>query len=129
MAKVKKLKDRLFDARPDRLDLRDFPYRPPLRSLPHEYPEPARLKQDFPRYAADRMVLDQGKEGACTGFGLAGVVNYLRWMAVQDSAPKRRKTAPPPKVSPRMLYHLARFYDEWPGEDYDGSSCRGALKG
>ena len=27
-----------------------------------------------------------------------------------------------------MLYHLARFYDEWPGEDYDGSSCRGALK-
>ena len=28
-----------------------------------------------------------------------------------------------------MLYHLARFYDEWPGEDYDGSSCRGALKG
>ena len=129
MAKVKKLKDRLLDARPDRLDLRDFPYRPPLRSLPHEYPEPARLKQDFPRYAADKMVLDQGQEGACTGFGLAGVVNYLRWTAAQESAPKRRKAAPPPKVSPRMLYHLARFYDEWPGEDYDGSSCRGALKG
>jgi hypothetical protein len=32
-------------------------------------------------------------------------------------------------VSPRMLYHLAQFYDEWPGEDYSGSSCRGALKG
>ena len=27
-----------------------------------------------------------------------------------------------------MLYHLARFYDEWPGEDYEGSSCRGAMK-
>jgi hypothetical protein len=26
-------------------------------------------------------------------------------------------------------YHLARKYDEWPGEDYDGSSCRGAMKG
>ena len=129
MAKVRKIKDRLLDARPDRLDLRDFPYRPPLRSLPHEYPEPARLKQYFPRYAADKMVLDQGQEGACTGFGLAGVVNYLRWVAAQEPAPKRRKAAPPPKVSSRMLYHLARFYDEWPGEDYDGSSCRGALKG
>ena len=63
MAKVKKLKDRLLDARPDRLDLRDLPYRPPLRSLPHEYPEPARLKQYFPRYAADKMVLDQGRRG------------------------------------------------------------------
>src|SRR6188768_3442252 len=128
MPKVK-FKDRLLDARPDRLDLRDFPYRPPLKNLPPEYPDAAVLKRSFPKYAADKMVLDQGKEGACTGFGLAGVVNYLRWMAVQDSAPKRRKTAPPPKVSPRMLYHLARFYDEWPGEDYDGSSCRGALKG
>ena len=28
-----------------------------------------------------------------------------------------------------MIYHLARKYDEWPGEDYDGSSCRGAMKG
>jgi hypothetical protein len=27
-----------------------------------------------------------------------------------------------------MLYHLARIYDEWPGEDYDGSR-RGAMKG
>ncbi len=79
MAKAK-IKDRLLDARPDRLDLRDFPYRPPLRSLPHEFPDPAVLKRSFPRYAADKMVLDQGQEGACTGFGLAAVVNYLRWM-------------------------------------------------
>jgi hypothetical protein len=28
-----------------------------------------------------------------------------------------------------MLYHMTRFYDEWPGEDYAGSSCRGAMKG
>jgi len=28
-----------------------------------------------------------------------------------------------------MLYDLARRYDEWPGEDYSGSSCRGAIKG
>ncbi|HEV8397940.1 MAG TPA: C1 family peptidase [Vicinamibacterales bacterium] len=123
-----KFKDRLFDARPDRLDLRDFPYRPPLRNLPPEYPEPAALKRSFPKYASDKMVLDQGKEGACTGFGLAAVVNYLRWSRIRLAKGSGRK-APPPKVSTRMLYHLARFYDEWPGEDYDGSSCRGALKG
>jgi hypothetical protein len=28
-----------------------------------------------------------------------------------------------------MLYRMARVYDEWPGEDYEGSSCRGAIKG
>jgi len=127
MPKVK-FKDRLLDARPDRLDLRDLPYRPPLRNLPHEYPDAALLKRLFPRYAADKMVLDQGKEGACTGFGLAAVVNYLRWSRTRFAKDGARK-APQPKVSPRMLYHLARFYDEWPGEDYDGSSCRGALKG
>jgi hypothetical protein len=123
-----KLKGRLLDARPDRLDLRDFPYRPPLRNLPPEYPDSTTLKRSFPKYASDRMVLDQGQEGACTGFGLAAVVNYLRWSRVRAAKGGGRK-APPAKVSPRMLYHLARFYDEWPGEDYDGSSCRGALKG
>ena len=29
---------RLLDARPDRLDLRDLAYRPPLRSLPPQWP-------------------------------------------------------------------------------------------
>ena len=28
-----------------------------------------------------------------------------------------------------MLYELARKYDEWPGEGYEGSSARGAMKG
>jgi hypothetical protein len=70
------------------------------------------------------MILDQGREGACTGFGLAGVVNYLRWKLAVDAGEKA-----PEKVSERMLYHLGRFYDEWPGEDYEGSSCRGGHEG
>ena len=28
-----------------------------------------------------------------------------------------------------MLYVMARRYDEWRGEDYEGSSARGAMKG
>jgi hypothetical protein len=28
-----------------------------------------------------------------------------------------------------MLYEMAQKHDEWPGEDYEGSSCRGAIRG
>ena len=28
-----------------------------------------------------------------------------------------------------MFYAMAKRYDEWPGEDYSGSSARGAVKG
>src|SRR5690606_27472221 len=31
--------------------------------------------------------------------------------------------------SARMFYEMAKRYDEWPGETYDGSSARGAMKG
>ncbi|WP_372882999.1 C1 family peptidase [Psychromonas sp.] len=64
------------------------------------------------------MVLDQGQEGACTGFGLAAVINFLK---IHENKPTG--------VSARMLYEMARKHDEWPGENYDGSSCRGAIKG
>lgn len=108
-----------LDARPDRLDLRDRAYLPGVSSLPPEHPPHDDVQRLLPEYLKHDLVLNQGSEGACTGFGLAGVVNYLSWMRTRESV----------VVSPRMLYHLARFYDEWPGEDYSGSSCRGALKG
>lgn len=114
---------RTFDARPDRLDFRDLPYRPPLRSLPPAWPPPRELARLLPGYIKAKLVLDQGNEGACTGFGLACVANYLLW--AQRGSRGGRFTP----VSPRMLYELARHYDEWPGERYEGSSCRGALKG
>ncbi len=126
------LGDMKFDARPDRVDFRDLPYRPPLVSLPDEYPGPDLIKQYFPLYAKDDMILDQGNEGACTGFGLAAVVNYLRWERIlgERAAAKKGKSAKRlPLVSTRMLYQNARLYDEWRGEDYEGSSCRGAMKG
>lgn len=101
-------KKRTLDAFPDRIDIRDWSYQPTLSSLPD--------------VLDNRMlvpaVLDQGMEGACTGYALAAVINYL--LAIRGI--KRL-------VSPRMLYEMARCYDEWPGEKYDGSSARGAMKG
>jgi len=124
----------LLDVRPDRLDLRDRLYQPPLVSLPDEYPSAAAIKHFLPKYKP--LILDQGSEGACTGFGLACMINYLRWsrewrpaLVLGASDLKTVKLKGIESVSPRMLYHLARFYDEWAGEDYEGSSCRGAMKG
>ena len=113
-----------LDARADRLDLRDLRYQPALGHLAPRLPGNAALPALLGDCAQAGLVLDQGQEGACTGYGLAAVINHLRLLAARE-----RGQAPAPRVSPAMLYRLARLYDEWPGEDYEGSSCRGALKG
>lgn len=108
------LDDQVLDARPDSLDFRDKMYEATLYEVP--------VKIDLDEYKKWEVpILDQKKEGACTGFGLATVANYLL---------RRRKVIPDPKqVSPRMMYQMAKRYDEWTGEDYSGSSARGAMKG
>jgi Papain family cysteine protease len=103
-----------LDARRDTLDFRDRMYVSTLIEVPTHIP-----LEDYWAYAVP--VLDQGQEGACTGFGLATVANYL--------LRRRRVMSDPTAVSPRMLYDMARRYDEWPGESYSGSSARGAMKG
>lgn len=111
-----------LNARKDSPDLRDRAYLPPPASLAAHFPSDLEVQAVLPRYVAAGLILDQGQEGACTGFGLACVVNHLRWR--QAGMPEQFDS-----VSPRMLYNYARRYDEYAGEDYEGSSCRGALKG
>lgn len=113
----------MLDARPDRVDLRDRPYLPRLISLPPNFPDAGLIKRYFPKFRD--FVMDQGRDGACTGYGLASVVNFLLFRQREE----RRCPTPYHRASPAMLYRLARMYDEWPGEDYEGSSCRGAMKG
>lgn len=113
---------RTFNASKDPVDLRDRAFMPRVQSLPDCFPDDAHVKQLLPGYIGAGLILNQGQEGACTGFGLACVINYLRWR-------KGGYQAPIESVSPRMLYNYARRYDEYAGEDYEGSSCRGALKG
>lgn len=125
MAKASSFSAGKFDARPDRYDFRDERYRPPVRSLPHQWPPDETVAEYFPRYVKAGLIRNQENEGACTGFGLSCVVNYLLWRRHVESRARGAFL----DVSPRMLYELARRYDEWPGERYEGSSCRGALKG
>lgn len=106
----------------DTKDLRDRPYMPAPHSLPQIFPADRDIKRFMGAYTQAGLILDQGQEGACTGFGLACVINYLRWRSAK--MPRKLES-----VSPRMLYKFARRFDEYEGENYDGSSCRGALKG
>ncbi|CAN5485068.1 hypothetical protein BH10PSE17_BH10PSE17_03570 [soil metagenome] len=108
-------------ARKDGADLRDRPFTPAPFTLPDIYPSDDVIHKFLPAYTAAGMILNQGNEGACTGFGLACVMNYLRW--IKGGFAKQYES-----VSPRMLYTFARRYDEYDGEDYEGSSCRGALR-
>lgn len=63
------------------------------------------------------MWLDQGSEGACTGFSVAHEL-AARPVAVRGVTAQTALT----------LYRRARELDEWPGEDYDGSSVLAAIK-
>ena len=101
-------KTRTLNVLGDPPDIRDRMYEPALIGL-----KPS-LKNLQPG-----LVLDQGTEGACTGFGLAAVINLLKFQAGLHDF----------RASTRMLYEMAKKHDEWPGETYDGSSCRGAIRG
>ncbi len=106
--------DRTFDVLRDTIDFRDTLYVPTLVRIAGA--------SDLAAYRAYGIpVLDQGREGACTGFALATVANYLLRARGNDPSAS--------EVSAWMLYTMAKRYDEWPGESYSGSSARGAMKG
>jgi len=105
--KIKNIGDYKLNAAADAPDFRDWQYQPALIKLRSSVAKPRGLK-----------ILDQGDEGACTGFALAAVINVLR-----------KRSGRPNLVSPRMLYEMAKRHDEWRGFKYEGSSCRGAIKG
>jgi hypothetical protein len=77
-------------------------------------------------------ILDQGPDGACTGFGWTGEalaspvrVDLARVKAVQSPSPMPSDF---PYLFAMNIYHRAQQLDEWPGEAYEGSSVNGAAK-
>ena len=67
-------------------------------------------------------VLDQGSEGACVGFG---------WMAevlATPEAPDRQPTAALGNRIASSYYKRAKEIDEWPGENYEGTSVLAGAK-
>lgn len=70
------------------------------------------------RYWRQGEILDQGREGACVGFG---------WTAELMASPERVKIWDPTNYA-RGVYHDAQRIDEWPGEDYEGTSVLAGAK-
>lgn len=68
-------------------------------------------------YSWNKMVwLDQGREGACVGFSLAHELAARPVVVSVDEA------------FARNVYHQAQRIDEWPGEDYSGTSVIAGTK-
>lgn len=112
----------ILDARPDTLDFRDRMYEPTLFEVPTGKSLAEYRKVGVP-------ILDQGQYGACAGYGLATVANYLL---------RTRKIVPDKTpVSPWMLYSMAQDFDEHDAAagyasttDPDvGATARSAMKG
>lgn len=113
---------RTLDARPDTIDFRDQMYVSTLTEVPVEVQLSDYQKAGVP-------VLDQGTDGACAGFGLATVCNYL--------LRTRKIRSDTVNVSPWMLYQMAQQSDPHdasagygtPNNPDVGASCRSAMKG
>jgi hypothetical protein len=79
--------------------------------LPHRPEAGAKAFQ----YWTPGPVLDQGATPQCVGYSGYG---WLTAFPVSNRPP----------FTPTDLYHFAQQEDEWPGEDYEGSSVRGLFK-
>lgn len=115
----KSLAGRWLNIRPDPLDFRDCWYEPGLIDL-------ATCRRPDP-LMAELAVRDQGYLSSCTGMALAFAIDLLRlrqWRAGGGSGADR-----PVPVSARMLFEMARAFDEFPEDGLPGSSLRGALRG
>lgn len=115
---------RVFDVQPSRDDRSlDHPIRPLLSALGSDTaPLPYRT------YWRRGPVLNQGREGACVGHGVTGEL-------AAEPVPVKFPTANLPDEVPTdaqafafWLYHDAKFDDEWPGENYDGTSTNAGMR-
>jgi len=116
---------RELDTRPDVGDIRDYIYRPTLSRLS------GAIDCRTEAWWSHDRVRDQGSKPSCTGHALASIVDRLRerdrWNA--ETPDPGSQPVDEPWASARMLYATAQYHDAWPGEDYRGSSIRGALQG
>lgn len=106
-----------FDPRSRRFGIAEVLPDKPQRS--YTWRLPAQVP-GFPSTRPDAQacaVLDQGREGACVGFG---------WSHELMARPVVQPTIDASYAL--YVYHEARVIDEWPGEDYSGTSVLAGAK-
>jgi hypothetical protein len=84
-----------------------------------DYPISSLFNYDYPRSYTWRCSawLDQGREGACTGFAVTHEA-IARPAVVEGLS----------NTDAQQVYYRARQLDQWQGDDYEGSSVLGAMK-
>lgn len=111
--------DRVFDRRAS-FDPRSLDYG--IRTLLAA--KPARS------YSWRHVQLDQGSEGACVGFSVAMEAAARPKPVFGDPCKKSFTTADVLRLNKlaSAVYHRAQEIDEWPGEDYEGTSVLAGMK-
>ena len=94
----------------DRFDQRDYIFM--------QAAQPKSLPARIDNSGKVTRIMNQNPEGACTGHAICATAEYLYW----------QKTGTKVDLSQRWAYRKARDIDEWPGENYHGSSVRAAMK-
>lgn len=62
---------------------------------------------------------DQGPHPHCVAYA---------WMHWVEDGPVTHKAVPAPALDPVQVYNRAQVLDQWPGENYDGTSVRAGAK-
>jgi C1A family cysteine protease len=86
-----------------------------FRAAADDIPLPRRV--DNRKYVSP--IRDQGNEGSCVGFAVAKTVETVLGKSIEGQYHN---------MSERWAYEKAKTHDEWPGNNYEGSSVRGGLK-
>ncbi|MDA8874870.1 hypothetical protein N9H78_04335 [Winogradskyella sp.] len=74
------------------------------------------------KFWKEGTVLDQGREGACVGFG------WLAELIAQPYTPDEQPTQEFGNKLAKLFYKEAQKIDEWPGDDYSGTSVLAGAK-
>jgi hypothetical protein len=80
---------------------------------------PIATKKTVKYWDANSWWGDQGDTPECVGYA------WAHWI---EDGPITHINENHPVISPDLIYTEAQRVDEWPGEDYDGTSVRGAAK-
>lgn len=98
---------------------RTFDYTPRLVEANRPYRMGVAGDTSKSRYWVPGVVLDQGSEGACVGFGCTAE-------ALASPARVKFPESTGDEVA-RVIYRRAQKIDEWEGENYDGTSVRAGM--